>query len=320
MFVGSSPGAGKSTLSHVLYRQCVLHTIPVEWWYEEDVFQLAPLRRFADQMVCADPAAMESFEAGTQLAVHGWSDPSIVRITDSYVPGFFWLRPLYPMEDLKRFSERLWTALAPLRPLIVYCHADVEIAFRRATRQRGDAWGEGIPRHVMSWHTPQYPEAPLRSEHDVLRFWSWLDQESRSLLDRWPGDVLILETTTTSQESLAKQMLDYLELEELPAALPLSIEQLQSYTGVYAPADGPEQGELITIEVTDGGLFANLYWPSGSPLIAEGKDFFRLQSTSRTVQFHRNERDAVSGFTYSTILQGEKRYLRLRGTVTEASD
>jgi hypothetical protein len=311
MFVGSSPGAGKSTLSHLLYRQCVMHTIPVEWWYEEDVFQFDDLRRFADQMVRADPAAMESFEAGTQLAVQAWSDPSIMRITDSYLPGFFWLRPLYPREDLERYSERLWTALAPLSPLIIDCHADVETAFRRATRQRGNAWGKGIPKHVMSWQMPQYPEAPLRSEQDVLRFWSWLDHESSSLLASWPGDVLTLETTTTSREALAKQMLDYLELDELPAALPLSNEQLQSYTGIYVLVNGHERSDQITIKVTNGGLYANLYWPSGSSLIAEQEDFFRLQSTSRTVKFHRNGAGTVDGFAYTTTLNGEERYVRL---------
>lgn len=320
MFVGSCPGAGKSTLSYLLYRQCVLHHLNVEWWYEEDVFQFEPVRRFADQMVRGDPAALESFEAGVQHATLRWIESSVLYITDSYLPGFFWLRHLYPDEELRDFSERLWMRLAPLRPLVVYCRADVETAFRRATRQRGDAWGHGISGHVMSWHTPQYPEAPLESGHDVLRFWSWLDRESRRLLERWPGDILTLETTTSSPEALIKQTLDYLELEELPSPPLPSIEQLKGYTGVYTRANESEQAESITIEVRNNSLFATSYWPSGSPLTPEWTDFFRLQSSSRTVKFHRNERDAVTGFTYATTLEGEKYYARQHDTPAEAPD
>jgi hypothetical protein len=194
----------------------------------------------------------------------------------------------------------------------VYCRADVEVAFRRATEQRGSAWGRGIADHVRSWRIPQYPEAPLKNEQDVVRFWSWLDEETRRLMDRWPGEALTLEATNTTRDELARQLLGHLGLDELPLPPPPSPERLQEYVGLYTRVSDPEPGDPIVVELQTSTLFANLYWPAGSSLVAEGDDVFRLQSTSRTVRFHRDGSGLVDGLIYTITWQGEEFYARVK--------
>jgi hypothetical protein len=298
-------------MSHLLYRQCILQNIPVQWWYEEDVFVIEPLRRFADEMVRGDRAAIVTFQEGATVAVTQWQDPSVMHITDSYLPGFFWLRHLYSIDELRAYADRLWVLLAPLQPVIVYCHGDAESAFRRATRQRGRTWARDIVDHVKSWQVPRYPGRPLKTQRDVVRFWSWLDDESRALLDYWPGRTLTLESTATPESELAAQLLGYFGIPEVPTLPSPSAKQLQDYLGVYARSDSPEQSESTIVELRDEALFVRLYWPSGSVLVAEQVDFFRLGATSRTITFTRDSSGVVDGFLYATW-RGTESYARLR--------
>src|SRR5262245_9481043 len=46
MLVGSSPGAGKSTLSEFLYEQLTCHAIPAQWMYEDDILYIPAFAQF----------------------------------------------------------------------------------------------------------------------------------------------------------------------------------------------------------------------------------------------------------------------------------
>jgi hypothetical protein len=79
--------------------------------------------------------------------------------------------------------------------------------------------------------------------------------------------------------------------------LPPSRDQLSEYVGVYASVENPDAVDPIVIKLQGESLFANLYWPSGSLLVAEGDDLFRVQSTSRMIKSRRDDAGGVVGLT-----------------------
>jgi len=308
MFTGSAPGAGKSSLSRFLAEQLTLHGIETDWLYEEDVFTFEPIHRFAAQTFGGDLRAADSFLEGTRLAMDQWRDTDIVRITDSFLPGFYWLLHLYPKNKVEALMIDVWRLVKPLQPLLVYCQADVWAAHRRAVAQRGERWDEAVTRFVSGWITPQYPTR-LKDLDDVLSFFSWLDERSLEILSGWPGEVLLLDTSHSSAEAAQALLLDHLGVQRLEPASPIPAPDLHEYAGRYDEISNPEDGEHVEVRISNGRLFATLYWPSGSTLVWQESDLFRLESTSRMVEFNRNEFGSICGLEYR-FWNGSQQYSR----------
>jgi hypothetical protein len=184
---------------------------------------------------------------------------------------------------------------SPLDPLIVYCSADVRAAWQRAKCQRGDAWGERLWRHIASWNTPLYPGAPMKTENDVLDFFAWLDTTAYQLVQRWPGDVVTVNTLAPRAQVEA-EILSAVGLP--PVAVPQRPppEELQQYVGSYVRDGG--DGLPVIVSLVSGTLHESLFWDSGTALDREDGDLFRVRAASATVRFLRTERGANSGLTY----------------------
>jgi hypothetical protein len=298
MVVGSSPGAGKSTFSDFIYRRLVAERLPVEWFYESDVFRYEPVRRFGETFDRAPPDLLQTFREGAQFVVDLWRDSPGIRVLDSYLPGYFWLLHAVPLDELQTLGDDLWQLLSPLDPLIVYCRADVGVAWYRAKRQRGDAWGERLWRHITSWNTPLYPGAPMRTENDVLDFFAWLDNLGHQLIQRWPGDVVTVNTLAPRAQVEA-QILLALGLPPVAPPQRPPPEELQQYVGSYVRDGG--DGPPVTVSLVSDTLHASLFWDSGTALDREDGDLFRVRAGSATVRFLRTERGAISGLTYRSF-------------------
>lgn len=310
MVVPASPGAGKSTMAYGLFEQLRLQGVPVEWFYEEDVFQIEALWRFAGEMERGDPASLASFREGARALIDRFLDAPGIHITDSFLPGFFWLRHLYPREAVREFARELWEWVAALHPVIVYCQADPQVAFERAVRQRGVAWGEGILQRLREWTLSEYPGRPIRTTDDMYAFFSWLDSESRELLREWPGETVVVDTMVTPPAEAVERVLSHLGLASQPVPRQESPADLTVYTGVYVPAAASSERDRVVIDVRGGSLFATLYWPDGSRLIQEGLDLFRLQATNRMVRFRPDDTGRVNGFEYEISWKGTESYVR----------
>jgi hypothetical protein len=309
MFTGSGPGAGKSSLSRFLAEQLTLHGIETEWLYEEDVFTFEPIYRFGEQTFTGDLRAADSFLEGARLITEAWRGTSAVRITDSYLPGFYWLLHLYPKSQVEELMADIWTRIQTFQPLLVYCHADVRVAHRRAVAQRGERWGVDITRGISGIVKPRYPGPPTKDQEDVFAFLTWLDQSCREMVEKWPGDVMVLETTSNSLAAVQTQLLDRLNIQRLQSPSSQAVKALDEYAGTYYELPSREASEPLYIHLSNGQLFATLYWPAGSPLVWQEADLFRLESTSRTVKFNRDESASVCGLEYR-FWNGSQQYSR----------
>jgi len=296
MITGSTSGTGKSTLSDFRYHQLVGHRIPTRWIYEEDFVQMDVLAEYNHRWYGGEAGTADALLDAARAIFADHRDHGEVWITDTLFPGFFWLLGRGPLERIERYGQELARVVLPLRPLLVYIDADVPAAFDRAVTARGEEWGVRITDFIKTWKLPYYPHA-LDDRDDVLRFQQWVNDHVRLLLKTWPGEVLTLDTTTSSLQQTQRVLLRHFGLSEIPAD-PVSSAVLQSFAGVYEPApENAEAGPLI-VTLTDGALVINRFWPNGCRLVPVGLARFRLEAASRTITFETDETGSVVGLTY----------------------
>jgi len=104
MFVGSSPGAGKSTLSEFLYEQLTCHAIPTQWIYEDDVLYLPSFAQFIKEFQSGHTDTIDALLAATAAFVDDALDRNTLVITDSIFPcvNWFFAAGYTPLSSLKR--------------------------------------------------------------------------------------------------------------------------------------------------------------------------------------------------------------------------
>lgn len=169
MVAGSSPGVGKSTLSHVLFQQFMAHAMPVHWFYEEDLGQLPAFAPFL-QALSTSPPQIEVFLHAVAAFVPTCVAMDATIITDSFLPGHLFFFGSYPRPMLETFNQQVYRLLQPLHPLLIYLQSDILAAYARAIRQRGVVWQERLLGRMNTWQLPLYPHTPFRDLHDVICF------------------------------------------------------------------------------------------------------------------------------------------------------
>lgn len=296
LFTGSSPGAGKSTLSRLTFRQVAAHGIPARWLHEDDI--VAAFERFVPEMSTGELTPDLFLQASTAL-VEACRAENATFIVDSYLPGFYYLYGRYGDARIAAFSTDLRTTLNALRPLIIYLRSDVETALMRGVRQRGMQWLENITRYLNGWELPLYggTPKPLRTIPDVIEFFTRVDRLAVALLAEWP-DALILDATQTPVGQLLATILRHLKVEEHSVDHSVSPVELRRYTGVYIPYDDGQASRPLEISLVGDELFVNAYWPAGARLLPEGGTRFHLDGTNHHVIFEMQADGLPYGLTY----------------------
>ena len=296
MFAGSSPGAGKSTLSNLIFQQLTVQNLPVHWFYEEDLGHLPAFARFLHDLPLSHPE-IELFLDAVAAFVPTCVALDKIIITDSFLPGHHFFFGSYPRLTLETFNRQVYQLLQPLQPLLVYLRSDISLAYARAIRQRGVVWQERMLRRMNTWQLPLYPHTPFRNLHDVMTFDQQIDEMVLALLAQWPGHILHLDTTTTPIEQVQAAILDYLGIVAGNVAYIVPPGVLASYSGAYALQDENAQ-PVLYISVRNDGLFVNTYWPNGTRLVAESPTRFRLEATNRRIEFAVHDQCTVDGLIY----------------------
>ncbi len=298
LFTGSSPGAGKSTLSRLLFEQLTAHGIPSRWLHEDDIVDA--FERFVPGMTMGvGEVTPDHFLQASIALVESCRTENSTVIIDSYLPGFYYLYGRYSDADIAAFSTELRSVLNPLRPLIVYLRSDVETALMRGVRQRGMQWLENITRYLNGWQLPLYGGElkPLRTIPDVIGFFARADRLAVALLTESPG-ALILDATQTPVGQLLGTILRELGLAERSIVHKVRPAELHRYTGVYMPHDGGQAPQELEISLVGDDLFVNTYWPAGTRLLSEGGARFHLEGTNRHIAFDVQADGSPCGLTY----------------------
>lgn len=294
LFGGGAPGLGKSTLADFLYRQLTQQGRSVQWLYEEDAAWIPAMQRFNVLWPAGDPEAIDELLAAATSLTADWMGDDAIHIVDSFVPGFFLVAGRYPVERVRRYVVDLRMVVEPLNPLLVYLTGDIRAAWERAVAHRGAAWGENSVPYVNGWPKPEYPYGSIDTIDDVIRYFEWIDRQSLSVLDAWGADVLVLDSGEPL-ERLETVLLDRLGLQRSAAPAPASSPV--EYVGTYMRV-GNEGQPTLTVNVEDGLLQVDSYWPGGAVLVPEGPDRFRLQATSRAITFERDAAGRVTALRY----------------------
>jgi thymidylate kinase len=297
MLVGSSPGAGKSTLSEFLYQQLTCHAIPAQWIYEDDVLHLPAFAQFIQDFQSGHPDSIDSLLAATAAFVDDTMGRNTVVITDSIFPCINWFFAANsPLDRLAELSSRLDQLLSPLQPLIIYLDSDIETALKRAVAQRGTAWLDSGIINMNTWTYHQ--NKPVHDLQDVIAYWTQAHQLIRQLLGRWSCDMLALDTIHTSIEELKAHVLGQLGLAACETQHTQAIDIVYSCIGTYAPRDTSAPDTPIEITLADDQLWINRYWPTGCRLVYERAATYRLQGTSQHIEFGSAESDTPPWLVY----------------------
>lgn len=138
---------------------------------------LEAFERFVPSITAGDVTPEQLIQACAELVKWCQAENSVF-ITDSYLPGFYYLYGRYSDAQIEAYNADLYTVLSSLRPLVVYVRSDVETALTRGVRQRGEQWLENITRYLNGWVLPLYGEEPkpLRTVPDVISFFTRVDR------------------------------------------------------------------------------------------------------------------------------------------------
>lgn len=290
LLYGSSPGAGKSTLSSRLRQALAAQELPVHWIYEDDVLHLdffAPVMAYmrgegAKEMTDACLAA-------TAKLVEAYTHSDTIIITDSILPYYDWLfAAKYDVATVASFSQTLEEQLRPLRPLVVYLQADIATALHRAVAQRGAPWLEGSITFMNRWQANQ--AAPITNLAEVIAYWQQTDRWKVACLSAWAGEILWLDSALYTAEDCAEQLVSYLGLtpvdsQPVPQQADL-YSSLAHYAGHYTLCgdEAPDDQRTLTIRQVDGALWVDLYWPNGCRLVPVNASTLQLEDTSHWLE------------------------------------
>lgn len=299
-FYGSSPGAGKSTLSSRLNQQLSQHNLPVHWIYEDDVLHL---EHFIPVVECVQGRSeldlLAACMVATESLVTAYINMDTTVVADSILPYTDWLLAA-GIDDLSiaEFSQQLWQLLEPMNPLLIYLQADIATALKRAVDYRGQAWLERSIPNMNTWGANQ--AQPLRDLADVIAYSERMHKKKVELFSEWKGEILWLDSASHSLEFCVTTMLEYLCLEPSANQEYLPSYSLATYAGQYIAADDESLSEhqTLTVSVKDSELWVDPYWPNGCRLVAEAMHTFRLQDTSHWIQFVEPTIDNPRRLTY----------------------
>lgn len=300
IFYGSSPGAGKSTLSSFLFEQLSSNNTPVQWIYEEDILHLDLFRSSIDAFQNRKlEQIMPALLTNTAAFVQSCLTSGKIAITDSIFPFFNWLIATndYSMTQLETFSRALERILEPLNPLVVYLDVDSEKGLKRATQQRGQAWYDELQQRVGQYGHNKNKN--LQTLKEIAAYFDLVNQQNIGLLSCWTADTLIFDANQHTVETLKQKLLHHLGLSPEQISLIASRDELHSFVGVYQcqNEDIPIANPLI-IALVDGVLKVNAYWPVGCPLMVEEKGQFRLKDTSHRIEFASSANKAPQWLIY----------------------
>ncbi len=104
MFAGSSPGAEKSTVSHLLFQHLTVQNIPVHWLYEEHLGHLPAFAHFLHALPVSHPK-IELFLDAVAAFVSACAAMDTTILTDSFLPGHHFFFGSYPRASLETFNQ-----------------------------------------------------------------------------------------------------------------------------------------------------------------------------------------------------------------------
>ncbi|MEM7534485.1 MAG: hypothetical protein AAF639_20045 [Chloroflexota bacterium] len=321
IFYGSSPGAGKSTLSSFLYDQLRLHDMPMRWVYENDLLYLDAFQQFVQEVQSGNRQQIDTLLAASHQFVSEFigNDTSrdTVLLMDSIFPCFNWLvaTGYYSHERIQAFGLTLEQILTPLNPLTIYLDVDQHTALTRAVAQRGQQWLDDTIRDMSGYGLHQ--DKPPQTFDDVVAYFKMAGDLSLAWLQGWQSDVLVLDATHNDIEHLKALLLAEIGLDEWQADVTVDVASLQALTGVYVGDDvHAHLQKQLAVTLVDDTLWVDAYWPTGSVLVPEGEHRFRLQNTSHRIEFGQFQDGQPNRLTYDN--QGGLSYYH-RVQLTEAN-
>jgi thymidylate kinase len=297
IFYGSSPGSGKSTLSSFLFAQLTSNGVAVQWMYEEDILHMEVFAQAVRDVQQGKAEMIGSLLSATQAFAEQCAASDRLYLTDSTVPYFDWLfAASYPSDVLWKFSHDLQQVLERLNPLLIYLDSDVAVSLQRAIAKRGEQWLANIIPFMNSWSC--HRDRSVRDLDDVIDYFVRRNEQNLALLSAWRFDKYIIDTTANNWEAYKSALLKFLSVPEGPEKHWISADLLSKYVGTYEDRASVTK-KILMVRLIDGALFVNAYWPSGCRLVPESDTCFRLEDTSRLIDFDCSDHGDVQGLIYT---------------------
>ncbi len=298
------PGSGKSTLAQFITHSLTHHSIPCQWWYEEEKDH--PLYVFHDQTSqqhVIDALSNGRYHEVIDAVLEKWrlfseklQSSETVVILDGCLFGYLtWsLFPLHiPAVEIQTYLSQVEQIIRPTHPCLIYLYQqNLAHALEKICERRG---GETQPRFVARATQSSYGrQRGLQGFDGMVRYWKDFRVFIEAAFSRFDASKLALENSTGDWARYERKVLDFLELpeQEEVAVFP---SFLARFVGTYHFKEGDiQQVCLVLLEnehlIVDG---IPQVWPR-TRLIPQRGNMFAVESLPFEATFEEDARGVVT--------------------------
>ena len=205
LFYGPGSGSGKSTLSRLVHDVLQQKGVKIRYVAESDVLHLDAFVPYVEEVKRNNPGDVQVLLSSCEGFIDACTQSDQVYIVDSILPCADWLVTAgCTRQHIKHFNTQLNRRMAKLNPIQIFLTGDTEIFLKRAIEARGENWAVCLAQERCN-------SDDLR---DLIAYFNEMKEVAFELLDEWPFQKIVLDTTKRDLPACAKKILRHIGLDK----------------------------------------------------------------------------------------------------------
>ena len=201
LFYGPGSGSGKSTLSRLIHDGLQQKGVETKYVAESDVLHLDAFVPYVEEVKQNNPGDVQVLLSSCKRFIDACTQSDQVYVVDSILPCTDWLVTAgCTKQQIKHFNTQLNRLLPKLDPIQIFLTGDAETFLTRAITNRGENWA----RHLAQ------ERCNSDNLRDLIAYFNEMKEVAFELLNEWPFQKIVLDTTTRDLPTCAAEILKHL--------------------------------------------------------------------------------------------------------------